>query len=50
MLVGNKIEENVYVRVGSQNYLVIAEDVDQLKQDPKHFRQDNKKAPPKDQG
>lgn len=43
MLVGNKVEENVYVRVGSQNYLVIAGDVDQLKRDPKNFRQDDEK-------
>lgn len=38
LLVGKKIEKNVYVQVGSQNYLVSAADIDQLKHDPEQFR------------
>lgn len=39
LLVGSKVEENVYVQVGPENYLVSAADVEQLKRDPGHFQE-----------
>jgi hypothetical protein len=43
LLVGSKVEENVYVQVGSENYLVSAADVDQLKREPGHFQESDEK-------
>jgi hypothetical protein len=45
MLVGKKVEEEVYVQVGSQNYLVSAADVDQLKRNPEQFRKSDEAKP-----
>jgi len=45
ILVGKKEAENVYVQVGSQNYLVSAADIDQLKRTPEQFRKSDKVTP-----